>query len=64
MNASRMMANFLQTTVVGEGLPVLVVPGWQMDGKAAQVDFEPVSSKVQGLRQIYIDPPKLGGLRE
>jgi pimeloyl-ACP methyl ester carboxylesterase len=46
---------------IGEGLPVLIIHGWELDGKAEELDFEPIfNAKAPGLRRIYVDLPGMG----
>ena len=45
---------------VGTGLPVLIVHGWEMSGQAEAFDFEPVFTKREGYRRIYVDLPGMG----
>ncbi|KAJ5717655.1 pimeloyl- methyl ester esterase [Penicillium malachiteum] len=44
----------------GEGLPILIIHGWQMDARVEEADFEPIFSKLTGLRRIYVDLPGMG----
>ncbi|KAF2713292.1 alpha/beta-hydrolase [Pleomassaria siparia CBS 279.74] len=52
--------SLLSTHEIGEGLPVLVVHGWEMNGKVEERDFEPVFTKAPGFRRIYVDLPGMG----
>jgi pimeloyl-ACP methyl ester carboxylesterase len=45
---------------IGEGLPVLIVHGWEMNGKVEELDFEPIFTKIPGFRRIYVDLPGMG----
>ncbi|KAM0254309.1 hypothetical protein ACHAQJ_006895 [Trichoderma viride] len=54
------MESTLSAHEIGEGLPVLIVHGWQMEGKVEELDFEPIFSKTPGLRRIYVDLPGMG----
>ncbi|KAJ6028420.1 alpha/beta fold family hydrolase [Penicillium herquei] len=45
---------------IGDGLPILIIHGWQMDTKVEELDFEPIFSKLPGLRRIYVDLPGMG----
>ncbi|PLB46218.1 alpha/beta-hydrolase [Aspergillus steynii IBT 23096] len=54
------MDSLLSAHEIGEGLPVVIIHGWQMQGKADQLDFEPIFSKTLGLRRIYVDLPGMG----
>ncbi|KEF52806.1 uncharacterized protein A1O9_11223 [Exophiala aquamarina CBS 119918] len=45
---------------IGEGTPMLIVHGWEMDGKVEEIDFEPIFTKVPGFRRIYVDLPGMG----
>ncbi|KAL7929214.1 putative alpha/beta hydrolase [Trichoderma chlorosporum] len=54
------MESILSAHEIGEGLPVLVIHGWQMEGKVEELDFEPIFSKMPRLRRIYVDLPGMG----
>ncbi|PYH91836.1 alpha/beta-hydrolase [Aspergillus ellipticus CBS 707.79] len=54
------MSSTLSAHEIGDGLPVLIIHGWQMEGKAEEVDFEPIFSNTPGLRRIYVDLPGMG----
>lgn len=54
------MDAMLSSFEIGEGLPVLIIHGWEMDGKVEQLDFEPVFTKTSGFSRIYIDLPGMG----
>jgi pimeloyl-ACP methyl ester carboxylesterase len=54
------MASILSAHEIGEGLPVLIVHGWEMDRKVEELDFEPIFNKTPGLRRIYVDLPGMG----
>ncbi|OOG00375.1 hypothetical protein ASPCADRAFT_202238 [Aspergillus carbonarius ITEM 5010] len=45
---------------IGQGLPILIIHGWQLSGKAEAADFEPIFSKIPNLRRIYVDLPGMG----
>jgi pimeloyl-ACP methyl ester carboxylesterase len=45
---------------IGEGFPVLIVHGWEMNGKVEELDFEPIFTKASGFRRIYVDLPGMG----
>lgn len=45
---------------IGEGFPILFVPGWTITGDAEAFDFEPVFTSESGYRRIYIDLPGMG----
>src|ERR1700712_2766265 len=51
---------FLSAHEIGEGLPVLIIHGWEMDGKVEELDFEPIFTKTLGFRRIYVDLPGMG----
>jgi pimeloyl-ACP methyl ester carboxylesterase len=57
---SNSMESILSAHEIGEGLPVLIIHGWQMEGRAEEVDFEPIFNKTPGLRRIYVDLPGMG----
>lgn len=44
----------------GQGLPVLLIHGWELSSVSEQSDFEPVLSKIPGLRRICVDLPGMG----
>lgn len=44
---------------IGEGLPVVILHGWPMNGKV-DLDFEPIFTKTPGFRRIYVDLPGMG----
>ncbi|KAJ5199139.1 hypothetical protein N7491_000300 [Penicillium cf. griseofulvum] len=54
------MESILSAHEIGEGLPVLIIHGWQMEGRAEELDFEPIFNKTPGLRRIYVDLPGMG----
>lgn len=54
------MDSLLHAQEFGEGLPILLIHGWELNGVAEQCDFEPVLSKIPGLRRIYVDLPGMG----
>lgn len=54
------MCSILSAQEVGEGHPMLIIHGWEMNRKVEQLDFEPVFSKTAGIRRIYVDLPGMG----
>ncbi|KAJ5363705.1 uncharacterized protein N7496_009418 [Penicillium cataractarum] len=54
------MASILSAHEIGEGLPILIIHGWEMTGKVEELDFEPIFNKIPGLRRIYVDLPGMG----
>lgn len=52
--------SILAAREVGEGLPVLIIHGWELDGTSEQLDFEPIFDKIPGFRRIYVDLPGMG----
>ncbi|UKZ80233.1 hypothetical protein TrVFT333_007990 [Trichoderma virens FT-333] len=54
------MESILSAHEIGEGLAVLIIHGWQMEGRVEELDFEPIFSKTTGLRRIYVDLPGMG----
>ncbi|KAK1255557.1 hypothetical protein MKX08_009552 [Trichoderma sp. CBMAI-0020] len=54
------MSSKLSAHEIGEGFPVLVVHGWQAEGKVEAGDFEPIFVKAPGLLRIYVDLPGMG----
>lgn len=50
----------LHSQEIGEGVPVLIIHGWKMDGRYEQLDLEPVFTKISGFRRIYVDLPGHG----
>ncbi|GAD95794.1 alpha/beta hydrolase [Paecilomyces variotii No. 5] len=45
---------------VGDGVPVLFVHGWEMNGHTEALDYEPIFSSISGYRRIYVDLPGMG----
>lgn len=47
---------------IGKGTPILIIHGWELDGKAEELDFEPIFTKFAAgrLRRIYVDLPGMG----
>lgn len=54
------METTLSAHEIGEGLPILIVHGWEMQGKSEEPDFEPIFKTIPGLRRIYVDLPGMG----
>lgn len=54
------MDSILSAHEVGEGLPVVIIHGWQMEGRVEELDFEPIFNQTPGLRRIYVDLPGMG----
>jgi pimeloyl-ACP methyl ester carboxylesterase len=54
------MESILYAHEIGDGLPVLIIHGWQSQGKAEEVDLEPIFSRTPGFRRIYVDLPGMG----
>ncbi|KAL4740081.1 Alpha/Beta hydrolase protein [Aspergillus similis] len=54
------MESLLSAHEIGEGLSVLIIHGWQMEGRVEELDFEPIFSKTPGVRRIYVDLPGMG----
>lgn len=54
------MEAVLSSQEFGDGLPVLIIHGWELSGQADQADFEPVFAKLAGLRRIYVNLPGMG----
>lgn len=54
------MKPILSAHEVGGGLPVLIIHGWEMNGRVEELDFEPIFSKTLGFRRIYVDLPGMG----
>lgn len=54
------MESILSAREFGEGLPVLIIHGWQMEGRVEELDFEPIFNQTPGLRRIYVDLPGMG----
>lgn len=52
--------SLLSAREIGEGLPVLIIHGWEMDGRVEELDFEPIFTKAPGFRRIYVDLPGMG----
>jgi pimeloyl-ACP methyl ester carboxylesterase len=45
---------------IGDGLPVLIIHGWELNGKVEELDFEPIFAKAPGFCRIYVDLPGMG----
>jgi pimeloyl-ACP methyl ester carboxylesterase len=54
------MESILSSHEIGDGLPVVIIHGWQMEGRVEELDFEPIFTKTPGLRRIYVDLPGMG----
>lgn len=54
------MNSILSTNEIGEGFPVLIIHGWQMNGKVEAQDLEPIFVRTPGLLRIYVDLPGMG----
>lgn len=54
------MDSILSAHEIGEGLPILIIHGWGLDGSVEELDFEPIFNKTHGLRRIYVDLPGTG----
>lgn len=54
------MNSVLSSKEIGEGFPILLIPGWEMEGRVEQMDFEPIFSKTPGYCRIYVDLPGMG----
>ena len=54
------MSSTLATREIGDGIPVVIIHGWQMDSRVEQLDFEPIFSKLPGYHRIYVDLPAMG----
>ncbi|PSN63760.1 alpha/beta-hydrolase [Corynespora cassiicola Philippines] len=52
--------SLMSANEIGEGFPVLMVHGWEMNGKVEELDFEPMFTKTPGFRRIYVDLPGMG----
>lgn len=50
----------LAVRLEGEGVPVLVIHGWEMAGFVEAHDFEPVFTKNPGYHRLYVDLPGMG----
>lgn len=44
----------------GEGLPVLVIHGWEISGDVEAHDLEPIFTNLNGYRRVYVDLPGMG----
>jgi pimeloyl-ACP methyl ester carboxylesterase len=53
-------ASALSAYEIGEGFPVLIIHGWQTEGKVEELDFEPIFAKTPGFLRIYVDLPGMG----
>ncbi len=45
---------------IGEGIPVLMIPGYQVDHRIMAACMEPVFREAPGFRRVYIDLPGMG----
>lgn len=45
---------------IGEGVPILFIHGWEMNGRYESHDFEPIFTSFPGFRRIYVDLPGMG----
>jgi pimeloyl-ACP methyl ester carboxylesterase len=50
----------LAYTSHGEGTPILFIHGWELSGAYETTEFEPIFSRLDGYRRIYIDLPGMG----
>jgi pimeloyl-ACP methyl ester carboxylesterase len=50
----------LAYTSHGEGTPILFIHGWELSGAYEATEFEPIFSRLDGYRRIYIDLPGMG----
>lgn len=50
----------LYANEIGDGYPILIIHGWQMNGQVEEAAFEPIFVKTQGFRRIYVDLPGMG----
>ena len=57
---SNKMESSLFAKEIGDGIPLLVIHGWEMEGGVEEIDFEPIFSKIAGIRRIYVDLPGMG----
>src|SRR5215211_4027167 len=46
--------------VLGEGRPIILLPGWAMNTALTTHDTEPYFQQREGWKRIYIDPPGHG----
>lgn len=44
----------------GEGVPVLFIHGWELNGDYDASEFEPIFLRLTGYRRVYIDLPGMG----
>lgn len=51
----------LSTHEIGEGVPVVIIHGWEWSGKVEELDFEPIFSKAPGFHRFYLNLPGMGG---
>ncbi|CAO2654579.1 Nn.00g113120.m01.CDS01 [Neocucurbitaria sp. VM-36] len=52
--------SLLSAHEIGEGLLVVMIHGWEMDGIVEELDFEPVFTKAPEFRRMYVDLPGMG----
>lgn len=50
----------LYARIIGEGIPVIIVHGWEMNGVVEATDFEPIFQHISGFKRIYLDLPGMG----
>lgn len=60
LTTSNDMDSVLSSREIGEGVPVLFIHGWEMEGRVEELDFEPIFNKTHGFRRIYVDLPGMG----
>ncbi|KAK4494727.1 hypothetical protein PRZ48_014083 [Zasmidium cellare] len=50
----------LAAQIEGQGLPVLVIHGWEISGAVEAHDLEPIFDNLNGYRRVYVDLPGMG----
>ncbi|PWY66356.1 alpha/beta-hydrolase [Aspergillus sclerotioniger CBS 115572] len=58
--STKMEPSLITAREIGQGLPVLIIHGWQLSGTAEAIDLEPIFSKIPGFLRIYVDLPGMG----
>jgi pimeloyl-ACP methyl ester carboxylesterase len=46
--------------VIGEGKPIIILPGWSLNTRLTAHETEPYFQKREGWKRIYLDPPGHG----
>ncbi len=46
--------------IIGEGIPVLLIHGFSLDNNVMKGAYEPIFSKLDGFKRVYVDLPAMG----